>query len=301
MNTKVLLWGILFGFVFVLSGAKAQAAQVQGRIIARGVKGTVTAREKAAPPGVNPVTVVNNMDLRQGMTITTGVNASVVLIFANGATVNLGTDSILHIDEFTMEPSNVPLNPDTVTQEPTVSKTTISLTKGELVGKVAKLNTAGGSDFTVGTPVGAAGIRGTTFRIVYRPPANGQATGTFTLTTIEGNVEIVFASAPAGAPPVAVGADQEVVLTNITITIDNVTGAVTISVPGVNNATAQPASAATTAAVIAVVQAIVEATSNISIPITGAVVVVDTPTPPKESVSKASDPQNKTTSKDGSP
>jgi hypothetical protein len=134
MNLRALVWAVVFGIVFILTGAQARAAQEQGNIIARGVKGLVTAREKAADPSVNPVTVTNNMPLRQGMTITTAVNASVVLIFANGATVNLGTDSSLDIDEFTMEPGATAINPETITEEPNTSQTKINLTKGELVG-----------------------------------------------------------------------------------------------------------------------------------------------------------------------
>jgi hypothetical protein len=297
MNTKALLWPVLFGFVFMLTGATARAAQEQGRIIARGVKGKVTAKEKAAAAVVNPVTVTNNMELRQGMTITTEVNASVVLIFANGATVNLGTDSSLDIDEFTMEPSSAPLNPDTITDEPTVSKTKINLTKGELVGKVAKLNKAGGSDFTVGTPVGAAGIRGTTFRIVYRPNGNGQAF--FSLTTVEGNVEVTLATGNVAAP-VGVGASQEVVLTNVTVNVDNTTGAVTIVLPAGTNVASQAVTAATTQAVLAIVQNIVESTANITITTTGPTVVVETPPPPATNPTpQPTQPQQKTTSGDG--
>jgi hypothetical protein len=299
MNTKALLWSVLLGFVFVLVGAEARAAQEAGRIIARGVKGKVTAREKAADASVNPVTVTNNYELRQGMVVTTEVNASVVLIFANGAVVNLGTDSVLDIDTFTMEPGAPELKPDTITDEPNVSKTKINLTKGELVGKVAKLNKAGGSEFTVGTPVGAAGIRGTTFRIVYRPGNNGQAF--FSLTTIEGNVEVELAN--GAAPIVAVGADQEVVLANVTVNVDNVTGAVTIVLPAGTNVATQQATAAVTQQVLAVVQTIVEATANITISTAGPTVVVDTPSNNPQQQNDPNpgptQPQQKTTSGDG--
>jgi hypothetical protein len=302
MNTKALFWAVVCGFATVLLGATARAAQEQGNIIARGVKGTVTAREKSADPSVNPVTVTNNMPLRQGMTVTTGVNASVVLIFANGATVNLGTDSSLDIDEFTMEPGATPIDPATITEEPNVSQTKINLTKGELVGKVAKLNKAGGSNFTVSTPVGAAGIRGTTFRIVYRPNGTGQAF--FSLTTVEGNVEVTLATGNAPAP-VSVTDAQEVVLASVTVNVDNTTGAVTIVLPAGTNVATQAATVATTQAVLAMVQTIVESTANITLSTQGPAVVVETP-PPQNPTPPANNPtppvtqqQQKTTSGDG--
>lgn len=56
-----------------------------------------------------------------------------------------------------------------------------------MVGNVKTLNHAAESMFSVSTPAGAAGIRGTTFRIVYRPTGNGQAFN-YQLSTSEGVV-----------------------------------------------------------------------------------------------------------------
>ena len=71
-------------------------------------------------------------------------------------------------------------------QEPGTSTTKLNLSKGELVGKVVHLNVDKGSEFTVQTPVGAAGIRGTTFRIIFRPGPDGKAF--FSVTTADGRV-----------------------------------------------------------------------------------------------------------------
>src|SRR5437762_2218032 len=62
-------------------------------------------------------------------------------------------------------------------------------------GTVKTLNRAAGSTFSVSTPAGAAGIRGTTFRIVYRPTGDGQAF-LFELSTSEG---VVFFEGITGA------------------------------------------------------------------------------------------------------
>jgi len=52
------------------------------------------------------------------------------------------------------------------------------------VGDVKKLNSS--SSYSIKTPVGAAGIRGTIFRIVFRPSSDGKAF--FSISTAEGLV-----------------------------------------------------------------------------------------------------------------
>jgi hypothetical protein len=117
-------------------------------------------------------------------TVTTGKGASVVLVFMNGSSIKLGADSRLAIDEFKMDPLAEDINPGSLQAEPSVSKTTLNLAYGEMVGDVKKLNTS--SSYSIKTPVGAAGIRGTIFRIVFRPAADGKAF--FTVSTADGRV-----------------------------------------------------------------------------------------------------------------
>ena len=84
-----------------------------------------------------------------------------------------------------MDPLDAPIaNPGALKKEPTKSKTTLNLSYGEMVGDVKKLNTS--SSYSIKTPVGAAGIRGTIYRIVFRPTSNGKAF--FTVSTAEGLV-----------------------------------------------------------------------------------------------------------------
>ena len=60
-------------------------------------------------------------------------------------------------------------------EEPSPSRTRLSLSRGEVVVGVPKLKPAHGSSFTVATPMGAVGVRGTVFRIVFRPTGTGNA------------------------------------------------------------------------------------------------------------------------------
>jgi hypothetical protein len=264
MKTKLLPWLLMCGCaVFFALEANAAGVQPAGMIKAARVNGTVTMTNKATRA---TMPVVANAEISQGAVVTTTRGASVVLAFSNGATINLGSDSELDIEQFTQDPFSSGVNLSSITQEPTTSTTKLKLTHGELVSKVAKLNAARGSTFAVATPVGAAGIRGTTFRIVYRIDAvTGKAQ--FSLTTLEGNVTVTLASGTVNTPPVDVTAGTEVA---VTADID-ASGNVTITLPaGTTTMVATNTPAATTAEINASANAIAQAVAN----------VVITPPPP---------------------
>jgi len=106
-----------------------------------------------------------------------------VLVFSNGPR-SASAGFKVSVDEFTQDPFAEDVKLSELKEEPTKSHTKLRMTYGELVGNVKHLNAK--STFDVQTPVGAAGIRGTTFRLVYRPSGNGQAF--FTLSTASGTV-----------------------------------------------------------------------------------------------------------------
>lgn len=104
-----------------------------------------------------------------GQVIETGQNSYVVLVLSNGAIVNVKGDSRLEIDQFLQNPFAQDFKIRSATHEPSTSATRLILRKGEIFSQVKKLNREAGSSFTVETPVGAAGIRGTAFRVAYVP------------------------------------------------------------------------------------------------------------------------------------
>lgn len=185
--------------------------------------GTVTATKDGST-----INVVNGTELAQGYVINTDRNSSVVLVFSNGATLNLAQDSVLTIDEFTQDPFGDDISVSQLSAEPTASQTRLNLSRGELVGNVKKLNYDAGSRFDIQTPVGAAGIRGTTFRIVFRPDGTGKAF--FSLTTVEGNVVLAAGSVNLPADTSVLGNQEVEVL--IDVKVDPTTGALTLSVDG---------------------------------------------------------------------
>ena len=192
--------------------APQNTAPAIGQIRAVRVAGDV----KVMHANKTTVAIKDNDALTQGDTIVTGKDASVVLVFSNGSTVNLAQDSQLAIDQFLQDPFGQEIKVAELTAEPTTSHTKLNLTYGELVGNVKKLK--GDSSFLVQTPVGAAGIRGTTFMLTYRPSGTGQAF--FSLSTSTG--EMIFQS--TNGEPVPVPADKAV---QVQVTVDSTTGAVT--------------------------------------------------------------------------
>jgi len=226
MQTK-LLSGILILGLLAVSPLKAAApaippATANGTIVAKAVKGEVIA---VSPTGVR-TRIENNSSVAPSSDVLTGKDSSVVLVFSNGATVNLGSESDLNIEKFTQDPFGKEMSFSAITEEPTKSNTKLKLNRGELVGKVAKLKKDQGSTFDVSTPVGAAGIRGTTFRIVYRPDGTGKAF--FSMTTLEGNVEVTLAVSGQVNVPVTVGDNKEITV-DVNVTVDPKSGQTTIT------------------------------------------------------------------------
>jgi hypothetical protein len=250
-------WLLLCGtlaFVAVV-GAQAQTpapTRVPGRIIAAKVAGTVTA---ILPDGSRSV-LTNNAPVAEKSVITTAADASVILVFSNGATVNLGANSSLSIKRFLQDPFDSQVTASDLTDEPSTSDTELELTRGELVGNVKHLRKEKGSSFTVNTPVGAAGIRGTTFRIVFRPDASGKVF--FTLSTAEG--AILF-EAPANTG-VSVESGKEVAI-SVDVTVD-AAGKVSITTPPTVGGTTE-ISAANKAIIAVAAQQSVEAASSVVI------------------------------------
>lgn len=120
--------------------------------------------------------------------ITTADDSSVLLVFANGATAQLGAQSELVLERFLQDPFDAAVKLSELAEEPSRSLTALALNRGELVGSVKRLRYDLGSSFTIQSPVGAAGVRGglAKFRMVFRSTGAGQAH--FSLSCATGNV-----------------------------------------------------------------------------------------------------------------
>lgn len=212
-----LICGVLFAIGLSLSAwaqtqpGQIKAARIQGEVI------KVTADGTETPLG-------NGDLLTETDTVVTGDKGGVVLVFSNGSTVKVAAGSRLKIAQFKMDPLDEGTDLASLTEEPKPSQTSLDLAYGEIVGDVKKLKST--SNYSIKTPVGAAGIRGTIYRIVFRPSGTGQAFN-FQVTTAEGLV--VFEGTTPGAPSaVPVAADQEIV---VTVDVDPATQTVTVTQP----------------------------------------------------------------------
>ncbi len=142
----------------------------------------------------------NNDALYHGYTIRTGAQSSIVLVFSNGATIRLGEHTEIDIEQFLQDPfAETELAVGTLTHEPSRSATRLRLTRGEIIGEVPKLQST--SSHVIETPVGAAGIRGTTFRHVYHVAPNGAAQ----FSSGCGQGEVVFTDRDGKTEPLPAG------------------------------------------------------------------------------------------------
>ena len=289
MRTKLFSWMLLCAaaVLFAVSAQAAEQDRVAGRIVAAKVKGTVTALNTTD----HSTRELHDSDaITQNYVVTTAQNSSVILIFSNGATVNLAQGSTLAIEQFLQDPFSTSYSMATATEEPSTSVTKLNLVRGELVGNVKHLHKEGanGSSFTVNTPVGAAGIRGTTFRIVFQPDSSGKAL--FSLSTAEG--EVILTGTTAQNTNVPTG--QQVVVT-VDVTVDPVTGKVTLNSPPQFVTQGIPADAQASIATAA--QAIV--TANTSVIFTSATTSSSGTPPPTSNGTPSAQQQQQTTPGDG--
>jgi hypothetical protein len=234
---------------FLAAQSPAPTNRLPGKIVVGAVTGEAFAMGTDDP---QRIPLKKESVVFEGQVITTAKDSSVILVFSNGATLNLGAESVLSIDEFLQDPFAAPVKVGELMEEPTVSTTKLNLLRGELISNVKKLHKDAGSSFTVQTPVGAAGIRGTTFRLTFKPQGSRAS---FSLTMLEGVIELVFGNRPS----VTVSDNKELVLNDIEI--DPATGKV-LRLPAIGQPT--DVSAATRAALMAKVQELFSIANTIS-------------------------------------
>lgn len=192
----------LVAALLVAAGALGAAdTKAPANVIAIQVVGTVTvAHGKGAEPGP----LASNAVLAAGDIVETAPAASVTLVLPNGSTVALKEKSRLAITLILQSPFAAPdlVIYDHTKPEPSTSSTSLELMFGELVAKVRKL--LPGSDFSVKTPAGQSGVKGTEFELAYAEDAAGEAT--YRLSTASGLVEF----APVEGAPVQAAANRQV-------------------------------------------------------------------------------------------
>ncbi len=216
-----------------------------GVIVVVKTDGNVRMTDEKDPKGA-PVKV--GAIVPRGATIITAKNSSADMLFSNGAAFHVGEDSKFTVEQFEQEHWTWVKNKpewDKLKAEPTASDTRLKLEYGSIVGNVKPL--AAKSKMTVSTPLGVAGIRGTTWSLTVTRNAAGQiqvnlsvpeGTVTFAGTngatstrTVEGTSTIITANlAPDGNLVVAaqsesaLNPDQAAVIRDIIQQVEAQTG-----------------------------------------------------------------------------
>lgn len=165
---KVILTGLAMG----LAVTAMQAAEKPGKVQIIKASGDVVAirqsDHKSAPAKTGDI-------VQEGSAIKTGKNSTAVLLFGNGSAITVQPESTFAVDVFQQDPFD-PANTNykDLQAEPSKSKTKVTVSNGEIVGDMRKLNKGSSWDFN--TPLGVAGIRGTKVYIKVSKDSNGKVT-----------------------------------------------------------------------------------------------------------------------------
>lgn len=211
---------ILWAITAIPSFSEGIKEKSIGKVIVASVVGDV---EAVRPISAEPLKLKGKDVIGENHTVKVGTASATTLVFSNGATISLQQKSKLVISEFLQDPFSTPYVMEMETAEPTVSTTKLNLVEGEMVCKVKKLSTDEGSSFTVDTPVGAAGIRGTIFAITFQPDTDGSGTGKYVLSVTEGVVSITDSNGNVSL--ITAGREIEI---SFRSKVDEVTGEVTV-------------------------------------------------------------------------
>ena len=165
----------------------------QGRIQLADVKGQVTVRNMTT--GQTQLGS-DGHELTQGYSVITGRSSSAILLFGNGAAISIRANSELSVDQFLQSPfESRGQTMSDLDEEPSTSATELKLEYGKIIGNVKKLRIDRGSKFVVNTPVGSAGVRGTSFSITLTRLPNG----TFHVEVQVSTGLVFFIAMPAAA------------------------------------------------------------------------------------------------------
>jgi hypothetical protein len=141
--------------------------------------------------------------LPQGSSVSTGPKSTVDLLFENGTTIRVEADSEFSLDRLMTSPFDAgSIDYKSLPEEPGTSNTLVGVPSGTILFDVAKLKKP--SAFQISTPLGIAGIRGTSGFVrgdsadAKSPVSFGLASGSAEFTTPNGNARPVGAGESFG-------------------------------------------------------------------------------------------------------
>lgn len=183
---------------FMALPARAQTATLPpGLILVAQVSGGNASQMAGAVE--KPLQVNEKVEL--GAVVSTGksVSVSVVLVFSNGATLQLSADTALRVDEFRQEPLVTAVRVADLVTEPTRSNVSLTVLRGVVTGKVPELRRDLGSHFTVRAGEKQVDVAASTFRVSLRPDSAAGAVPVIHVIKADRERARVDATAPAAA------------------------------------------------------------------------------------------------------
>ncbi len=138
--------------------------------------------------------------VRIGANITTARRSMITLLFSNGASVQLGSDTEIEIEEFGQEPYSGTFKFPDLKTEPSRSRTRIKLLRGDVVVTVKPLKTARGSSFLLATPAGTLRTGEGAFRTLVQMHDLGLGVATLELKSGAAEFEVLGSTAFVPVP-----------------------------------------------------------------------------------------------------
>jgi len=161
----------------------SEAGLSKGSALVLSLDGKVTVREK---DGEKASPAELNQFLSAGVTLSTGPASNALLLLTNGTTLSVGPDTTLELKAFYQADfKSGDAKVGSLEEEASSSDVLLDLKAGDLVVDVKKLKKK--SNFEISTPLGVAGIRGTSFKLL----ASAEST---TLSVLTGQVDFVSPS-----------------------------------------------------------------------------------------------------------
>jgi hypothetical protein len=152
--------------LFLITLLATQVWGQKGSVIVIQTKGLVEAISPTGSKLKEPV--VRGSVLPEGYSIKTNLFSESVLLLSNGTTATIQENSVFKLIEFKQAPFDAQNQSfGQLENEPSTSTISIEMEIGSLVVQTKKLNKT--SSFSIQTPTGTAGIRGTQFQLASRP------------------------------------------------------------------------------------------------------------------------------------
>ncbi len=222
----------IFALFSLVLAPSLHAATAPGKVQALLVVGDVQLVDATG----NKQPLTKGQTFQEGSTVMAGKDSGATLVFSNGATMKVTAGAQLTVSKFQQAPFDETKEGTflRLQRDPSQSITQLDLRNGTLQGEVKELDTKDNSSFTVNTPAGSAGIRGTVVSISVVRDASGKVTGVTAVCPVGA---FAFSSSTGGTPAMDVSNGGAL---TIAVTVDPTTGAVTgASITGATVTSAQ--------------------------------------------------------------